>query len=200
VLHEPAEALSTTPARGLPSCSRSARERPSRGRPPRPIGGLERFDGMSETSDRLLQGYQAQEKRFLERRFPLRLASENPTLRELYRQAKRFRWNSETDIAWSRFDPAAYPPPVREAARLVWSRRAWGTYPRARREHRAPDPLLPRVRRGRHGRQAVPVLSSRGGGQAARGVLPLRATPGRLRVDSRSPRWRSIPTCRWSRW
>ena len=44
---------------------------------------------MSETSDRLLRGYQAQEKRFLERRFPLRFASENPTLRELYRQAKR---------------------------------------------------------------------------------------------------------------
>src|SRR5258706_1393839 len=84
---------------------------------------------MSETSDRLLRGYQAQEKRFLERRFPLRFASENPTLRELYRQAKRFRWNPETDIAWSRFDPAAYPPAVREAARLVWSRRAWGTYP-----------------------------------------------------------------------
>src|SRR5262245_34860197 len=84
---------------------------------------------MSETSDQLLRGYQVQEKRFLERRFPLRFASENPTLRELYRQAKRLRWNPETDIAWSRFDPAAYPAPVREAARLVWSRRAWGTYP-----------------------------------------------------------------------
>jgi len=46
---------------------------------------------MSETSDQLLRGYQAQEKRFLERRFPLRFASENPTLRELYRQAKRLR-------------------------------------------------------------------------------------------------------------
>jgi hypothetical protein len=84
---------------------------------------------MSETSDRLLRGYQAQEKRFVERRFPLRFATENPALRELYGQAKRFRWNPETDIAWSRFDSAAYPPPVREAARLVWSRRAWGTYP-----------------------------------------------------------------------
>src|SRR5258706_4297058 len=84
---------------------------------------------MSETSDRLLRGYQAQEKRFLERRFPLRFATENPTLRELYRQAKALRWNPETDVAWSRFDPDAYPPAVREAARLVWSRRAWGTYP-----------------------------------------------------------------------
>jgi len=84
---------------------------------------------MSETSDRLLRGYQAQEKRFLERRFPLRFAPENPTLRELYSQAKGLRWNPETDIAWGRFDPAAYEHPVREAARLVWSRRAWGTYP-----------------------------------------------------------------------
>ena len=39
---------------------------------------------MSETSDRLLRGYQAQEKRFLERRFPLRFTTENPILRELY--------------------------------------------------------------------------------------------------------------------
>jgi hypothetical protein len=84
---------------------------------------------MSETSDRLLRGYQAQEKRFVERRFPLRFAPENPTLRELYSQAKGLRWNPETDIAWSRFDPEAYAPPVREAARLVWSRRAWGAYP-----------------------------------------------------------------------
>jgi hypothetical protein len=84
---------------------------------------------MSETGDQLLRGYQAQEKRFVERRFPLRFAPENPTLRELYRQAKRLRWNPETDIAWSRFEAAAYPPAVREAARLVWSRRAWGTYP-----------------------------------------------------------------------
>src|SRR5882672_8176388 len=84
---------------------------------------------MSETSDQLLRGYQAQEKRFLERRFPLRFAPENPTLRELYSQAKGLRWNPETDIAWTRFDPAAYAPSVREAARLVWSRRAWGMYP-----------------------------------------------------------------------
>jgi hypothetical protein len=84
---------------------------------------------MSETSDRLLRGYQAQEKRFLERRFPLRFTTENPVLRELYHQAKGLRWNPETDVVWRRFDPGAYPPAVREAARLVWSRRAWGAYP-----------------------------------------------------------------------
>ena len=74
---------------------------------------------MSETSDRLLRGYQAQEKRFLERRFPLRFTTENPILRELYGQAKGLRWNPETDIAWGRFDPQLYPPAAREAARLV---------------------------------------------------------------------------------
>src|SRR2546427_6388706 len=87
---------------------------------------------MSETSEhaaRLLSAYQAQEKRFVERRFPLRFAPESPALRELYAQAKGLRWNPETDIAWDRLDPDAYTPPVREAARLVWSRRAWGAYP-----------------------------------------------------------------------
>jgi len=84
---------------------------------------------MSETSDRLLRGYQAQEKRFVERRFPLRFAPENPAIRELYSQAKGLRWNPVEDVVWSRFDPAAYDAPVREAARLVWSRRAWGVYP-----------------------------------------------------------------------
>ncbi len=84
---------------------------------------------MSESSDRLLRGFQEQEKRFLERRFPLRFAPESPALRELYSQAKGLRWNPETDIAWGRFAPKTYPPAVREAARLVWSRRAWGAYP-----------------------------------------------------------------------
>src|SRR6266478_792917 len=84
---------------------------------------------MSERSDELLRGFQAQEKRFVERRFPLRFAPESPALRELYAQAKGLRWNPETDIAWGRLDPDAYARPVREAARLVWSRRAWGAYP-----------------------------------------------------------------------
>jgi len=84
---------------------------------------------MSETSDRLLRGYQAQEKRFVERRFPLHFEPESPAIRELYSQAKGFRWNPTEDIAWARLDPTAYDAPVREAARLVWSRRAWGIYP-----------------------------------------------------------------------
>ena len=51
---------------------------------------------MSETSEhaaRLLSAYQAQEKRFVERRFPLSFAPEVPVLRELYSQAKGLRWN-----------------------------------------------------------------------------------------------------------
>ena len=84
---------------------------------------------MTEASDRLLRGYQAQEKRFVERRFPLHFEPESPAIRELYSQSKGFRWNPTEDIAWARLDPAAYEAPVREAARLVWSRRAWGVYP-----------------------------------------------------------------------
>jgi hypothetical protein len=45
----------------------------------------------------LCQAYQAQEKRFVERRLPLRFAPEEvPTLRELYSQAKGRHWNPET--------------------------------------------------------------------------------------------------------
>src|SRR5206468_3579653 len=80
-------------------------------------------------AEALLRAYQAQEKRFVERRFPLRFDPEVPAIRELYSQAKSFRWNPETDIAWGRLDPSRYSPETREAARLVWSRRAWGAYP-----------------------------------------------------------------------
>jgi hypothetical protein len=87
---------------------------------------------MSETSEhaaRLLRAYQAQEKRFVERRFPLQFAPEVPALRELYSQAKGLHWNPETDIAWDRFDAARYATPTLEAARRTWSRRAWSVYP-----------------------------------------------------------------------
>src|SRR5215471_15549454 len=80
-------------------------------------------------AERLLRAYQTQEKRFVERRFPLRFEPEVPAIRELYSQAKSFRWNPETDIVWNRLDLARYSPETREAARLVWSRRAWGAYP-----------------------------------------------------------------------
>ncbi|MBI3827495.1 MAG: ferritin-like domain-containing protein [Candidatus Rokubacteria bacterium] len=78
---------------------------------------------------RLLRAYQAQEQRFVERRFPLEFAPEVPAIRELYSQAKGFRWNPETDIPWDRFEPVRYAKEAREAARRTWSRRAWGVYP-----------------------------------------------------------------------
>jgi len=87
---------------------------------------------MAETSGhavRLLRAYQAQEKRFVERRFPLEFAPEVPVLRELYSQAKGFHWNPETDIAWDRFDAGRYDAATREGARRTWSRRAWSIYP-----------------------------------------------------------------------
>jgi hypothetical protein len=77
----------------------------------------------------LLRAYQAQERRFVERRFPLRFVPEVPAIRELYSQAKGFRWNPEHDIAWRHLDATEYLPETREAARRTWSRRAWGAYP-----------------------------------------------------------------------
>src|SRR5215467_1352611 len=82
-----------------------------------------------EHAARLLRAYQAQEKRFVERRFPLEFAPEVPVLRELYSQGKGLRWNPETDIAWDRLDPSRYEKTTREAASRTWSRRAWSVYP-----------------------------------------------------------------------
>ncbi len=84
---------------------------------------------MQTTAEQLLRAFQRQERQFVEQRFPLEFAAEVPALRELYSQAKAFRWNPATDIAWDRFDASAYPADTRDAARLTWSRRAWGTYP-----------------------------------------------------------------------
>jgi hypothetical protein len=81
------------------------------------------------TAEQLLRAFQRQEREFVERRFPLQFAPEVPALRELYSQAKGCRWNPVTDIPWDRFDVPAYAPDAREAARLTWSRRAWGAYP-----------------------------------------------------------------------
>jgi hypothetical protein len=82
-----------------------------------------------EHAARLLRAYQAQEKRFVERRFPLEFAPEVPVLRELYGQGKGLHWNPETDIPWDRLDPSRYEKATREAASRTWSRRAWSVYP-----------------------------------------------------------------------
>src|SRR5215813_11892938 len=97
--------------------------------PPGRIGPTMSDGPVHSSGERLLRAYQTQEKRFVERRFPLRFEPEVPAIRELYSQAKSFRWNPETDIAWSRLDVAHYSQETREATRLVWSRRAWGAYP-----------------------------------------------------------------------
>ena len=44
-----------------------------------------------ESAERLLAAYQTQERRFVERRFPLRFEPEVPAIRELYNQAKGLR-------------------------------------------------------------------------------------------------------------
>src|SRR5438128_559015 len=87
---------------------------------------------MSETGEHatpLLRAYQAQEKRFVARRFPLEFATEVRALRELYSQSKGLHWNPQTDIAWDRFDPSRYDKTTRQAASRTWSRRAWSVYP-----------------------------------------------------------------------
>src|SRR5438128_8154605 len=82
---------------------------------------------MSETADhaaRLLRAYQAQEERFVERRFPLQFAPEVPALRELYSQAKGFhsaaylggRWNEHARTRG--FDVRRHRRPSLEAIRI----------------------------------------------------------------------------------
>ncbi|GAA4355348.1 hypothetical protein GCM10023165_47380 [Variovorax defluvii] len=64
----------------------------------------------------------------VERRFPLDLQRSILSIRELYEAGKQQHWVPQKDIAWSELDPGAWPPPVVEAARQVWSRRAWVEY------------------------------------------------------------------------
>jgi hypothetical protein len=64
----------------------------------------------------------------VERRFPLALKRSIGAIRELYETGKQSRWVPAKDIAWERFDAAAWPAAALEAARQVWSRRAWVEY------------------------------------------------------------------------
>ncbi len=67
-------------------------------------------------------------KILVESRFPLELKRSIDSIRELYEIGKQQRWNPETDIAWPAFKPEHYDAATRDAARLVWSRRAWIEY------------------------------------------------------------------------
>jgi hypothetical protein len=63
-----------------------------------------------------------------ESRFPLDLGSRIPRIRDLFHVATRNQWNPATDVPWDELDPSAYSEDQRFAARLYWSRRAWGEY------------------------------------------------------------------------
>jgi len=87
-----------------------------------------------------------------EARFPLRLGTENRRIRELFHLATRQQWNPATEIDWSALHPEQYDDKHRRAARMYWSRRAWGEYGaisespalqiRFCREHCVPDMAL----------------------------------------------------------
>jgi hypothetical protein len=64
----------------------------------------------------------------VERRFPLDLARSLGSVRELYEAGKAERWDPVRDIGWSAFERDRYAEPVLDAARRVWSRRAWIEY------------------------------------------------------------------------
>ena len=71
---------------------------------------------MSETSDRLLRGYQAQEKRFLERRFPLRFTPRTRSCASCTVRPRASAGIPRPTSRGSRFDPEAYAGGARGGA------------------------------------------------------------------------------------
>ncbi len=65
---------------------------------------------------------------YVEDRFPLDLSCSIAPVRALYEAAKQARWDPYRDIAWGRFTASRFEAPVLDAARRVWSRRAWIEY------------------------------------------------------------------------
>ncbi len=63
-----------------------------------------------------------------ESRFPLDLGHRVPRIRDLFHVASRNQWNPATDVPWDQFDASQYTDEQRLAARMYWSRRAWGEY------------------------------------------------------------------------
>ena len=64
----------------------------------------------------------------VETRFPLDLAVSIAPIDALYQDAKLDTWSPESDIPWAAFDRKAFSPQQLDAARYVWSRRAWLQY------------------------------------------------------------------------
>ncbi len=62
---------------------------------------------------------------FAERRFPVRLDTVVPDIRELYHQSKDGCWNPQRDIDWDSFKPGDYRADQLAAAALFWSRLTW---------------------------------------------------------------------------
>ncbi len=63
-----------------------------------------------------------------EMRFPLDLSVRIPKIRELYRSAVKNQWDPQTAVDWDALDLTSRTPEQLRAARLYWSRRAWGEY------------------------------------------------------------------------
>ncbi len=64
----------------------------------------------------------------VERRFPLGLRESIASIRELYESGKQQRWDPVRDIDWNALSPDGLAQADRDAARSVWSRRAWVEY------------------------------------------------------------------------
>lgn len=62
---------------------------------------------------------------FAERRFPVRLDTVVPDIRDLYHRSKDGCWNPQRDIDWSSFTGDDYRAEQRAAAALFWSRITW---------------------------------------------------------------------------
>ncbi|MGH7006190.1 MAG: ferritin-like domain-containing protein [Alphaproteobacteria bacterium] len=63
-----------------------------------------------------------------EMRFPLDLGVRIPKIRELYRSAVKNQWDPQSAVEWDELDLSGKTPEQLWAARLYWSRRAWGEY------------------------------------------------------------------------
>lgn len=65
-----------------------------------------------------------------ERRFPLDLHPRISSIRDLYEQAKRLKWDPARSLDWNTFDASRYSEAARDVARRAWSARAWTEFGR----------------------------------------------------------------------
>ena len=101
--------------------------------------------------------------------FPHSSGVENRRIRDLFHNATRSQWNPATDIDWDQLHPEQYTDEQRRAARMYWSRRAWGEYGAISESPRAANPVLSRTLPTRHG--AVFCDPVPGGVAPLRGLL-----------------------------